>query len=233
MSGEILIVDDEENIRTTLPPVLRAHGFKVTTAASVQDALALIMQYKFDVLIADLNIDTPGDGFTVVSAMRSTQPDALRLILTGYPAFETALEAIQQQVHDYLVKPTDTEVLVEKIRTWLGNTPKPTRQTQRKRLPRILRESQDSIAKNWLKLAKEDPVLASIPLTDAERARNQSALLDIVIGITEGEDINARDLKTAAEQGIVRLSKAIRCHCSFEPLVYLSMQLENRCSRIC
>src|SRR5438270_7321296 len=108
--AKILFVDDEESIRLTFPAVLQAHGFQVTTASTVAEALALIVQYKFDVLIADLNINGIGDGFTVVSAMHSAQPTALRLILTGYPAFENALEAIRHQVHDYLIKPTDTEV---------------------------------------------------------------------------------------------------------------------------
>jgi YesN/AraC family two-component response regulator len=49
----------------------------------------------------------------VVSAMRTHQPDALRFILTAYPAFESALEAIREEVHDYLIKPTETKELPE------------------------------------------------------------------------------------------------------------------------
>ena len=56
-----------------------------------------------DVLIADLNVSPPGDGFTVVSAMRCTQPNCVNFILTGFPAFETALEAIRRHVDDYLL----------------------------------------------------------------------------------------------------------------------------------
>ena len=69
----------------------------------------------FDVLLSDLNIGNPGDGLTVVSAMRRTQPEAVTMILTGYPAFETALEAIRQQVDDYIVKPADVPALVRAI----------------------------------------------------------------------------------------------------------------------
>ena len=116
----ILFVDDEDSIRLTLPPLLQSYGFGVTAAATVAEALGLISQHRFDVLICDLNIGHPGDGFTVVSAMRSHQPNALRFILTAYPAFESALEAIREEVHDYFVKPTETEVLVEKIRSKLA-----------------------------------------------------------------------------------------------------------------
>jgi YesN/AraC family two-component response regulator len=81
------------------------------------------MQQKFDVLIADLNISMPGDGFTVISAMRSAQPEALRLILTGFPDFESALRAIQEQVHEYVIKPAEIDELVAKIRTWSSVKP--------------------------------------------------------------------------------------------------------------
>jgi CheY-like chemotaxis protein len=81
----ILFVDDEENIRLTLSAVLNSVGFSVTTAASVPEALQFIGSMKFDVLISDLNIGEPADGFTVVSAMRRTQPEAVTLILTGNP----------------------------------------------------------------------------------------------------------------------------------------------------
>ena len=98
MKGQttILFVDDEPSIRTTLPAILSSFGFSVTSAATVPEALNLITTRQFDVLISDLNIGNPADGFTVVSAMRRTQPDAITFILTGYPAFESALEAIRR-----------------------------------------------------------------------------------------------------------------------------------------
>ena len=96
----LLFVDDEPNIRLTLSWYLEDKGFSVATVATVPEALSLITQETFEVLIADLNVGQAGDGFTVVSAMRRTQPRAVTFILTGYPAFETALEAIRLQVDD-------------------------------------------------------------------------------------------------------------------------------------
>src|SRR5438094_10646294 len=118
----ILFVDDEDSIRLTLPPLLQSYGFEVTSAATVAEALGLITQHKFDVLISDLNIGHPGDGFTVVSAMRTHQPDALRIILTSYPAFSSALEAIYEEVHDYLIKLTESHVSVESFSTKPSNS---------------------------------------------------------------------------------------------------------------
>src|SRR5438874_5094274 len=119
MPTSILFVDDEPSLRLTLPAVLKQNGFDVNTAATVAEALNAINSQKFDALIADLNIGEPGDGFTVVSAMRRTQPECVNFILTGYPAFESALQAIRSQVDDYLVKPADINMLVESIRSKL------------------------------------------------------------------------------------------------------------------
>src|SRR6266436_8300374 len=118
---KLLFVDDEPTIRLTLPLILEMHEFEVKAAANVGDALALIQSEKFDVLLSDLNIGEPSDGFTVVSAMRRIQPDAITIIITGYPAFETALQAIRNQVDDYVVKPAETEELVKRIRGKLAD----------------------------------------------------------------------------------------------------------------
>ncbi len=117
----ILFVDDEPSIRLTLPQVLHEHGFEVKTAGSVADALAEINSSRFDVLLSDLNISEEGDGFRIVSAMRQLQPRCVTVVLTGYPAFETAVQALRQQVDDYVVKPADLEALIGKLRERLKN----------------------------------------------------------------------------------------------------------------
>ncbi len=169
-SVRVLFVDDEPNIRLTLPEILRMHGFQVTATATVSEALKAIQEDEFDVLIADLNIGQPGDGFTVVSAMRRTQPDAVTLILTGYPAFETALQAIRSQVDDYAVKPADVNELIALIREKLEDR-KPHRPLASKPLSVILRENQSHIVQDWIGLVKAEPDLATVDLEDGERSQ--------------------------------------------------------------
>jgi len=111
----ILFVDDEPSIRLTLSAILQDHGFEVRSAGSVPEALAQITSQHFDVLLSDLNISEERDGFRVVSAMRRVQPHCFNIILTGYPGFDSAVEAIRQQVDDYLVKPADIEVLITSL----------------------------------------------------------------------------------------------------------------------
>src|ERR1700727_51606 len=121
MATRILFVDDEAGIRTTLKVILEQHGFEVTTASTVREALEYLNHSPFDVLLSDLNIGQPGDGFTVVSAMRRVQPQAATFILTGYPDFDTALQAIRSQVDDYLLKPTDVPTLIHTIQHRLAH----------------------------------------------------------------------------------------------------------------
>ncbi len=177
---KVLFVDDEANIRLTLPRILSLHEFEVTTTSTVAEALAAIHSQQFDILLTDLNIGEPGDGFTVVSAMRRTQPGAVTMILTGYPAFETALEAIRKQVDYYRVKPANIEELVNKMRHFLGTqVPKLEQQVQRVGL--ILAEQRENIVREWLVLVNSDHELGATPMSDAERVDFVPKVLDALI----------------------------------------------------
>ena len=136
----VLFVDDEPSLRVTMPQILERRGYNVTAVGTVNEALAEIMSAQFDVLLSDLNIGQPGDGFTVVSAMRRTQPECVTLILTGYPGFETALEAIRRQVDDYLIKPAPVPDLVKCIAERLKGR-KPNTISATKRVAEVLREN--------------------------------------------------------------------------------------------
>ena len=124
MERKILFVDDEESVRLTLAAILRMHGYHVSTAASVAEAMQKIISEKFDLLLSDLNIGHPADGLTVISAMHKAQPEAVTIILTGYPSFETALEAIRQRIDDYIVKPADIPALITTIESKLADPPR-------------------------------------------------------------------------------------------------------------
>jgi DNA-binding NtrC family response regulator len=111
----VLFVDDEPGIRITMPQILRRHGLSVRAVGTVNHALAEITSSQFDVLLSDLNIGQPGDGLTVVSAMRRTQPNCVTLILTGYPMFDAEQEAIRSQVDGCLTKPDQIPMLMSLI----------------------------------------------------------------------------------------------------------------------
>jgi DNA-binding NtrC family response regulator len=115
IGNSLLFVDDEPSIRLTLPPILEESGFQIRIADSVQSALQEISNHKFDILLSDLNINEPRDGFLVVKAARAANPRCVAILLTGYPDFDSAVEGINGEVDGYLVKPADIEKLLKTI----------------------------------------------------------------------------------------------------------------------
>ena len=181
MQRRLLFVDDEESIRVTLAIILEKHGFQVTTAASVAEALQKITSQTFDVLLSDLNIGNAGDGLTVVSAMRRTQPAAVTMILTGYPAFETALEAIRQQVDDYIVKPANIPALVSAIESKLSTPPQQRLPAPPKRVAMILQEQMERIEELWIAAVERDSALSRVAASREQRLAYVGGVLREVI----------------------------------------------------
>jgi ActR/RegA family two-component response regulator len=202
----ILFVDDEPNMRLTMAAILEREGFDVTTATTVAEALRAMNTHPFDALVSDLNIGEPGDGFTVVSAMRRTHPHCVNFILTGYPAFESALQAIRNQVDDYLVKPADVRELMNSLKTKLS-TPREDRGLIIQGLADFLRDNADQIAARALIAMKSDSRLAALPLTDEQRLAHVPGLLRGIVSQLEAEvpdGNNGSILAEGARHGALR-----------------------------
>jgi DNA-binding response OmpR family regulator len=200
----VLVVDDEESIRTMLRMVLESENFAVETAGTVADALAQITQGDFDVLISDLNIGHPADGFVVVSAMRRTHPKTLTFLLTGYPEFESALEALRQHVNDYLIKGTPIEELIGKIKAGLaaGQPARPPQKT--KRVPAVIEEDKDKVIAEWLRRVNANDELRMVELSEEERKDHVPGLLEEAIAHARGESIGAGRQRAAEQHGALR-----------------------------
>jgi DNA-binding NtrC family response regulator len=105
IAARVLVVEDNEAVCLMLREGLQRDGVEVVNASNVRDALRLIATETFDVLLSDLHMPLAGDGFTVVSAMRHTHPEALTVVLSGYPALDEAMSAILSQADEIFVKP--------------------------------------------------------------------------------------------------------------------------------
>ncbi len=166
--ARILFVDDEAAIRETFPKILAMGGHTVVSAATVSQALAHITGEHFDLLISDLNIGHPADGFVVVSAMKRTHPECVTFILTGYPGFESALQAIREQVDEYLIKPADVGILLKTIDEKLSRK-KPYEIAGYKRLSMILRENIPLIVERALAAMKRGSDQRELSVADGQR----------------------------------------------------------------
>ena len=203
---KILCVDDDRAVLKSLESVLLYSGFKVSAVASVPEALELIGKECFDVLLADLNIGQPGDGFTVVSAMRRVQPNACTFILTGYPDIESAIQAIRSQVDDYFSKPFKVEELLAAISAVRSGRRMPPKISSPVKVSRQVRNLRSAICDRWLAEVLAEPELAAMPLSDTERVDHLPQLLDELIeGIERnGEVLSAKGHEAARKHGKTR-----------------------------
>jgi ActR/RegA family two-component response regulator len=176
----VLFVDDEASIRVTLPAVLERNGFEVTAVGNVTEAISAISQTRFDVLLSDLNIGEPGDGFTVVSAMRRIQPDARAFIITGYPDFDSALRSIRNQVDDYFVKPADPLKLVAMLQQKIDE-PKQTPYGPLKQISQMLQELSPVIVRQFTDRFRLHPDLRQSKLGEHELREHIEPLLSELI----------------------------------------------------
>ena len=110
----ILVVDDEESIRISIQHQLEKEGYRVTTAESGDQAVEMIRENHFDVIITDLMMDGI-DGIGVLKEAKELPPDILVMVLTGYGSLTTAVEALRLGAFDYMQKPCDHDELL--IRT--------------------------------------------------------------------------------------------------------------------
>ena|SRR5579864_620653 len=116
MLHEVLLVDDDAAVRNMMALTLEHKGFKLVSAANVTEALKHIATESFDVLLTDLHMPNPGDGFTAVTAMRHSQPNGLTLLVSGYPDVQSAMAAILLEADEVIVKPFDVGKLANLIR---------------------------------------------------------------------------------------------------------------------
>jgi DNA-binding response OmpR family regulator len=200
----VLVVDDDEAIRAMVQEGLQRDGFEVVAASNVSDALRHIATQKFDVLLSDLHMPLPGDGFTLVSAMRHTHPEALTIILSGYPALSEAMASILSQADEIIVKPFQIGSIKELIRTRLAD-PRTIKRAKVESVASILERESDLTIQNWLDLVEDDAELTCIPLSRADRTGHLPRLLrDLVVRLRLDSGLAAPISMAAREHGEMR-----------------------------
>ncbi len=115
LDGRLLVVDDEESLRITTAAILENEGYKVDIAASGDEAIALMDQADYDLVLTDLHMEG-GDGLSVLNQIRRHSPLTISVVLTGFASVESAIAALQEGAYDYLVKPCDIDSMKHTIR---------------------------------------------------------------------------------------------------------------------
>ncbi|HEX8711037.1 MAG TPA: response regulator, partial [Terracidiphilus sp.] len=186
--------------------VLLQSGFDVSAVETVPDALGLISRKKFDVLLADMNIGEPGDGFTLVSAMRRVQPDAHTFILTGYPDIDSAIKAIRNQVDDYFIKPLKVEHLLNAIGAARSRGQRVTETPRVRTVADLLKQFSNDICERWFIEVIRSEEVSALPLTRQERVDHVPALLEELGDQLDrqSEELSPAAIKAAQKHGRTR-----------------------------
>jgi DNA-binding response OmpR family regulator len=172
----VLLVDDDKDEVFLTQRSLEKNHFEVVAVTSVTEAFAQIAAQPFDVLITDLHMPDPGDGFAVVTAMRHSHPKALTLVVSSYPDVQKSMAAILLQADEVLVKPFDVERLAELIHRKAESSrssPKPSRES----VAAILEREATVTVQRWLTRVEDVEKLSSLPLTADERTDHLPELI--------------------------------------------------------
>ncbi len=110
--GQILLIEDDAAIASSLECVLAAEGWAVTRAARGDDGLAIAQQQPFDLVLTDLKLPGTG-GLEIVRRLHAARPRLPIVLMTAHGTTETAIEAIKFGAFDYLLKPFDMGELIE------------------------------------------------------------------------------------------------------------------------
>jgi DNA-binding NtrC family response regulator len=115
--AKILIVDDELIMRESLAGWLERDGHEVTKTASGEEALAVLKDSRFDILLVDMKMEGMS-GLDVLKQVKESDPEVSVVMITAYGSISTAIEAMKNGAYDYLLKPFEPDelgLLIEKI----------------------------------------------------------------------------------------------------------------------
>ena len=101
----ILLVDDEADLRANLKEALTQDGYQVEDAADAAQALALMANRHFPVVLTDLNMPGGPSGFQLIEAVKALDPLTLCVVITGFASMETAIQAVKYGAYDFVQKP--------------------------------------------------------------------------------------------------------------------------------
>jgi DNA-binding NtrC family response regulator len=114
----ILVVDDDEGIRNSLAAILKDEGYTVDVAKNGSEAIEKSRATFYNVTLIDIRLPDM-EGTEILTRMRGTVPKIRKIMLTGYPSLENAIEAVNRNADAYILKPVEVEKLLDTVREQL------------------------------------------------------------------------------------------------------------------
>jgi DNA-binding NtrC family response regulator len=114
----ILVVDDDETIRTTMRAILEDEGYLVDLAASGKEAIQKTQEKTYNVALLDIRLPDM-EGVELLKLMKDGVPRTRKIMVTGYPSMQNAIGALNKHADAYLLKPVDVEKLLNTVKEQL------------------------------------------------------------------------------------------------------------------
>jgi DNA-binding NtrC family response regulator len=212
MTRSILLVEDEEIIRTSLREYLSGEGYFVTTADSSDAALEHARKQDFDVAICDVQLPD-GDGVQLLKRMRQINSEMFGLIITAYATVENAVEAFKAGAFDYLVKPVIFEDLRNKLERMF--------EYKNLALENIQLRRELTVREDFDKIIGSSKAIKDLQATIHKVAATNSNIL--LVGETgTGKELAARAIHLA---GPKKNERFLAANCGARPIEMLEAQL--------
>jgi DNA-binding NtrC family response regulator len=116
--ARILVIDDDKTVRCTMAAILKAEGYSVDTAETGKEAIEKSNANIYNLAFIDIRLPDIL-GTELLSRLRQTDPPMIKIVLTGYPALQNAIEAVNRGANAYILKPADPKKLVATVKDWL------------------------------------------------------------------------------------------------------------------
>jgi two-component system response regulator PilR (NtrC family) len=113
--ARILVIDDDKGIRESLETVLKEEGYEVDVAENGHEAIQKSQANYYNLALVDLRLPDM-DGLKLLTEMMETVPKVVKIIITGYPSLQNAIEAVNLGADGYMVKPYKMEDMLRTIK---------------------------------------------------------------------------------------------------------------------
>jgi len=114
----ILIIDDDENIRKVLTTILEDEGYDVESVDTAKKAIERTRRKFYNLALIDIRLPDM-EGIELLTKMKNTTPKIRKIIITGYPTLQNAVEAVNRGADAYIMKPFDMEKVLQEIKDQL------------------------------------------------------------------------------------------------------------------
>jgi DNA-binding NtrC family response regulator len=118
LNESILVVDDDINVRKTLCSILLNEGYLVETVENGKRAIRALEKAYFDLALIDIELPDM-KGTELLLRLKEKQPKMVKIIITGFPSLENAVETVNEGANGYVLKPFNAEELLKMIRKQL------------------------------------------------------------------------------------------------------------------